>query len=463
MGMHLHELSPSQRAELEDVVSYIQLKLSRLTARQQRQRQQAKLLAEDHADRRTMRMEAERTAVRRASPSPSSSSRVGTGVLTRASSTSLDTSEEEPGEVSPRVGSGYDPISPCIRINSRRQRQRRQEEEEREVASFLTEEAVQFAERESTYVHADSTTPSHLPTATRSSVDAGDTGAEGPVFNWERHVAHGTLPPGHDPRHDPMRLNLSEVRFQHRPLAIYAGVLGIGMVAGAYMRWLGFRRCTSGRLSYWYRPAVLTPAELDACIPRSDPLVLIHGIGIGVFTYLHLLRPLCQTLNPGTCVERSIYVLELPYISMRLDADDVPSLMQHVHAIADMLYEHEMGEREAIAAGRIRRRDVCKGSGVPFDIGASSRRLTLDEVQQSADPIKALVVSHSYGTFVSTWLVKYRPDLISSVVLIDPVCFLVSVQTCHACGKRAPSVSSLSRTDGLCTPSSLVLCLRMCF
>lgn len=40
-----------------------------------------------------------------------------------------------------------------------------------------------------------------------------------------------------------------------------------------------------------------------------------------------------------------MYVLELPYISMRLQADDVPSPAEHVQAVAEMLYKHEISER----------------------------------------------------------------------------------------------------------------------
>jgi len=38
-----------------------------------------------------------------------------------------------------------------------------------------------------------------------------------------------------------------------------------------------------------------------------------------------------------------------------------------------------------------------------------------------------VLVGHSYGTFVSTWFIKYRADMIAATVLIDPVCFMVSV------------------------------------
>jgi len=258
--------------------------------------------------------------------------------------------------------------------------------------------------------------------------------AVSPRHEWSAHLARGTLLPGYDPKHNPMHLNLAPVQWLHRPLAIYAGVLGLGCAAAAYMSVLGFSRHSAGRLHYWYRPAQRTPAELAAHTPPSDPLILIHGIGIGAFTYLHLLRPLIQTRNPGHCAQRSVFVLELPSISMRVDSDDVPSPIEHVQCVADMLYRHEMAEREEAARAQERLRrggsatEPDSPSSMPSPAASSSRRLTLEEVQQSSTPIKALVVSHSYGTFVATWLVKHRPDLIAGVVFIDPVCFMVSVE-----------------------------------
>jgi len=37
----------------------------------------------------------------------------------------------------------------------------------------------------------------------------------------------------------------------------------------------------------------------------------------------------------------------------------------------------------------------------------------------------AYFIGHSYGTIVTTWVMKQRPSLISGVILIDPVCFLL--------------------------------------
>jgi pimeloyl-ACP methyl ester carboxylesterase len=164
---------------------------------------------------------------------------------------------------------------------------------------------------------------------------------------------------------------------------------------------------------------VRTEAELRAGTPRADPLVLIHGIGIGPSTYVHLLKPLMCVESDESCVQRSVYALELPYISMRIgpSVDDVPQPQEHVVGMVEMLHRHEMDEREFVfkAMERLRRDDEGMDNG--FYGAASSppssptRRLTMDEVQQSDDPIKILLVGHSYGSFVSTQVHEHTAQI----------------------------------------------------
>jgi hypothetical protein len=272
--------------------------------------------------------------------------------------------------------------------------------------------------------------------------------------SWRTHLAAGTLPAGHCADRDPMSLNLAPISYEHRPLSIYLGVHGLGFCASLYLRWLGFERHSDCRVPYWYRRAQLSPEELQRQTARADPLVLIHGIGIGAFTYLHLLRDLYTVRNANTCSQRSMYLLDLSYVSMRLGADDVPSPLEHVASITAMLHRHEMAERAHYDA-RTPARSAQR-------FWATPTMPTLEEVQQSATPIKALFVSHSYGTFVSgagacmaptslqrdcfasarrahsmlcvfhaclqvaTWVVKHASHCVSSSIFIDPVCFMVS-------------------------------------
>lgn len=299
------------------------------------------------------------------------------------------------------------------------------------------------------------------------------------LVDWSDHLRLGTLPAGHNPSHDPMKLNLATVQYMHRPFALYAGVQFVGAIAATVMRYLNFRHYpvdkSIGRyVSYWYREGTR-----EAGKERPDPIVLIHGIGIGPLTYLHLLKslyttkpatktdstqhtnrtaaatasasapsspvddmyyPFLPTSEPNSplsaCLpsstssssapssssssshnellystERSMYILELPYISMKLGSDDVPSPSEHVSSFVDMLCTHEIATRisDAAADGRALSESECD----------------IDAIQHSANPIKAIVVGHSYGTFVTSWLVRHASSYLSSVFFIDPVNFLV--------------------------------------
>lgn len=542
MGVHLHELTPTQREELEEVVRYVQAKVAQDAARQSRLRRAAKatqgggahLVAQSRSPRASMSdvvleamalsqagrqaaaattasqsapplsgltaeaFRAGRGAIdvtlpplqpplllaldvatpcpaRTLSPSPTSSHESSTraspapadadgcsstgplamGTPLRADSTSADddsdfadsddNDNEQDGDdsvpVAPEPRMGRHSVSPCVSVRSRRPTK-----QNRPATDSSSALAASTPQSDAALPTPSSSSPSPCSSSSSSSASADTPSAVSdaalavsPRHEWSAHLARGTLLPGYDPKHNPMHLNLAPVQWLHRPLAIYAGVLGLGCAAATYMRLLGFQRHSAGRLNYYYRRAERTPQELAARTPASDPLILIHGIGIGPFTYLHLLRPLIQTRNAGACAQRSVFVLELPSISMRVDSDDVPSPLEHVQAVADMLYRHEMEEREDVA--RAQERVRCGGGAacapdatsdsMPSPAASSSRRLTLEEVQQSSTPIKALIVGHSYGTFVATWLIKHRPDLFAAVVFIDPVCFMVSVERAH--------------------------------
>jgi len=492
MGKHLHELTPSERAELEDVVRYIAIKLVKLQARQAKlraTRKEREHAAKTHHDKLARALgatagaetgnEGKDAGKTQSAPPPRFSASVnarlpalqppllaGTAATSpvvpsspaHASMLVMPRPRQQPRRgalrlLQPRVsssartllsGSSSSPAlllpdalsssaayttsaSPSSTSSSLRTSSTSTDDDEEEDEEMGQEEddASSDEELQDTADPEDQQRPASADTSrsaeSTSTSQSSSSSSKDPV-DWPAHVAAGTLPPGYDPAHDPMQLNLTPVTYLHRPLAIYAGVAALGALAGVYMRWLGFDRFQAGKIFYWYRRARRTAAEKAARTTPADPLVFIHGIGIGPTAYAHLFSQLFLVRNPATCSERSMYVLELPSISMRLQADDVPSPAEHVQAVADMLYRHEMDEREVLAMEA----SGGAGAGAPSSSSSSSsRRLTLEEVQSSAHPIRALIVSHSYGTFVSTWVVKHRPDLVGAVVLVDPVCFMV--------------------------------------
>ncbi|RMZ76718.1 hypothetical protein DV737_g4730, partial [Chaetothyriales sp. CBS 132003] len=136
---------------------------------------------------------------------------------------------------------------------------------------------------------------------------------------------------------------------------------------------LGSYPSTSENLSYWCQPHT-SPNEL--------PILFLHGIGVGLFPYMQLLKEINQDRD-GSDGRIGIIAVELLSISSRLT-----SPMFRKDELCDQL-------RRIVQRHR-------------FD--------------------RFVVVSHSYGSVVTTHLLK-TPDLadrITSVVLVDPISILLN-------------------------------------
>jgi pimeloyl-ACP methyl ester carboxylesterase len=170
----------------------------------------------------------------------------------------------------------------------------------------------------------------------------------------------------------------------HRPLLVYllAGLLDMG--SDCVIRCLGFRRLRVGGMSFWVRRGQPPPPSpprggggaRQQPPPQEPPIVFVHGVGLGLVTYLPFLRGLFAMSR-----HRAVVLLELPHVSMKLGIDRFPG----IQLIAD---------------------------------------LTEQALQQLELPA-ALWVCHSLGTFVFAGINRLKPHLIDSVVLIDPVCFML--------------------------------------
>ncbi|KAI9029666.1 Alpha/Beta hydrolase protein [Phycomyces nitens] len=119
-------------------------------------------------------------------------------------------------------------------------------------------------------------------------------------------------------------------------------------------------------LVYWYR----TPSMAAT---NKTPLLFIHGLGAGPVCYTEFIHRLAS-------LDRPIFVLELPYVSMHM-VEYAPGIDETVQEIVGMLQNHGYE--------------------------------------------RAVVVSHSYGTAIASWLMKKVPERVAGSVLIDPICFLM--------------------------------------
>lgn len=199
------------------------------------------------------------------------------------------------------------------------------------------------------------------------------------------------LPPGYNERLRCSRLTMDEMKAVHRPWGVYAVTHTLGGLYELYLeRSLGFRRKKLGRVRYLvYHPMGRQQSDsknqMNDFNKQSDdpknrdsqkskePIVFIHGIGIGLAPYHAFLVSLRKS-HPT----RSIVLILLPHVSMRLHMD-IPAPREFVASLSDIL-----------ATERIQ---------------------------------KAVWIAHSLGTTCFAWISRYAPQLISRGVLVDPVCF----------------------------------------
>lgn len=174
-------------------------------------------------------------------------------------------------------------------------------------------------------------------------------------------------------------LPLDPVPALHRPLLAYllAGVLDAS--SDLFIRSCGFQRHREGCMSFWVRrgePAPAAKGPWEKPPTPEPPLVFVHGVGLGLVTYLPFL---CRLFRASQ--HRDVVLLELPHVSMKLGIESFPT----IQTIATSA-EHAMQQL-----------------GLP----------------------PALWVCHSLGTFVFAGINRLKPHLIDSCVLIDPVCFML--------------------------------------
>jgi pimeloyl-ACP methyl ester carboxylesterase len=217
---------------------------------------------------------------------------------------------------------------------------------------------------------------------------------------------HITFTKGVNPNLECIRLNLDPVQAIHRPLLLYValylvtcafnilflrkiwGFQHVGAMAPGVL-WGGALEMFENSLQSFKAAFVLPPKEdittkktsktklisywYRSTTEQKTPLVFIHGIGAGMMCYAEFIHRLSHS-------DRPIFLVELPYVAMRM-VDNVPSAAETVSEISEML--HRFGHD------------------------------------------KAIFVSHSLGTGVASWVMNMAPEIVSGIVMIDPICFLL--------------------------------------
>lgn len=231
-----------------------------------------------------------------------------------------------------------------------------------------------------------------------------------------------TFEPGHNPDVAFMAHLWEPLRVLHKPLALHALAEGMRVATDGALWAAGFKQGrTACGFRYWVKPALVggggssgtatptattattTPSSfrlaslgglarrrragrlrscdsassLDAAgatDPDTAPILFVHGVGLGLTPYIPLILELARLLP-----RRPVLLLEARHVS----------------------------------------------------VGLAPRAASTDEVAAAARAVlaahgwaSAACVGHSYGTFVLSRLAQTAPDVVQSLVLLDPVCML---------------------------------------
>ncbi|KAL7580193.1 hypothetical protein ACA910_012943 [Epithemia clementina (nom. ined.)] len=133
----------------------------------------------------------------------------------------------------------------------------------------------------------------------------------------------------------------------------------------------GFERRVVGPVAYYFHPGSVDDDQLKP----DTPIIFVHGIGVGLITYLPLIDALLSTGRP-------VFLPEIPYVSAFRPWQSPYSVLQ-----------------PAV---------VCN---------------TLSAMLASHGFLKGTWLGHSYGTSWVSYMCKYSPHAVAAVMFLDPVCF----------------------------------------
>lgn len=166
------------------------------------------------------------------------------------------------------------------------------------------------------------------------------------------------------------RLTMDSLKAIPRPWSVYAVTGALNAVHSKYLEHgMGFSTNTwEGKVQYLVRHPSGGPGTT-----KAEPIVFVHGIGVGLPPYHRFLSLLLQA-NP----DASIVLILLPHVSMKPQSY-CPSRADFVEAARGIMAKEKIG--------------------------------------------KARWIAHSLGTTVFAWIARHAPELVNSGTLIDPVCF----------------------------------------
>jgi len=167
------------------------------------------------------------------------------------------------------------------------------------------------------------------------------------------------------------------------PLGFHLAMYGLtDGILRVIMKKKGFKRMKIASTCYYYHPGVGSEHyDSDDNIDGTDysggktPIVFCHGIGIGPIHYESLIDELLK-------LQRPVFLPEIPYVS----------------GFRPWMSRHAVLTPPAVTS-------------------------TLTAMLATHGHVQACFVGHSYGTSWLSYMCKYAPHAVASVVFLDPICF----------------------------------------
>eukprot|EP00811_Abedinium_folium_P018467 NODE_2739_length_2155_cov_13.394477.p1 GENE.NODE_2739_length_2155_cov_13.394477~~NODE_2739_length_2155_cov_13.394477.p1 ORF type:complete len:593 (-),score=113.74 NODE_2739_length_2155_cov_13.394477:314-2092(-) len=181
--------------------------------------------------------------------------------------------------------------------------------------------------------------------------------------------------PGRNPQMTAILPSRDPLYARPRPLAIYMVTGCAGLLDDMVLYCIGFRRYELGGFIYYRLPGhgMSAVPRIDACDEKRTtlPIVFLHGLGMGVMTYLPLIRDLAG-------LGEEVFFVVLQPLFMR-PFTHLPTPAQLAQMMQDIL-----------------------------GVWGHTR---------------AHFLGHSFGTIACAWVVHHAPSIVAMLTLADPVCF----------------------------------------
>jgi len=179
------------------------------------------------------------------------------------------------------------------------------------------------------------------------------------------------------------------------PLGFHLAMYGLtDGVLRVIMKKKGFKRMKISSTCYYYHPGVVSDDDDEHKHDSDDgiddteyhssektPIVFCHGIGVGIIYYEYLINELLK-------LQRPLFLPEIPYVS----------------GFRPWMSRHAVLTPPAVTS-------------------------TLTAMLATCGFFQACFIGHSYGTSWLSYMCKYAPHAVESVVFLDPICFCLHHST----------------------------------